>query len=90
MPWKSPPVPQGSVTAPRRMPKRSRSISMHMAWSAFSLSTRLMKTARASRRSSAAYHSLTVVGCGPSAASTTNSAVSQTLIAAYASPMKSG
>ena len=31
IPWKSDPVPQGRVTAPRRMPKRSRSISMHMA-----------------------------------------------------------
>ena len=82
MPLKSSPVPQGSVTAPRRVPKRSHSISRHMSKSAFSLSTRFTNTARARRRSSAAYQSLTVVGCGPSAASTTNRAVSHTLMAA--------
>lgn len=49
-------------------------MSRHISKSAFSLSTRFTNTARARRRSSAAYQSLTVVGCGPSAASTTNNA----------------
>ena len=90
MPSKSSPSPQGRVTAPRRVPKRSCSRSIVVAKLASERDRRFTNTARARRRSSAAYQSLTVVGCGPASASTTNRAVSQTLIAAKASPIKSG
>ena len=63
------------VTAPRRLPKRSRSSSMQVSKSDSGLSRRLTKMARHSDRSSAAYHRRVVVVWGPSA-STMKRAVS--------------
>ena len=90
MPAKASPVPMGMVTAPTRLPKRSLQASMALSKSDSGRSRRLMTTARAMDRSSAANHKRVVVVCGPSLASTTNRAVSAALMAVYASPTKSG
>ena len=81
-PWNSGPSPIGRLTQPRRLPKRSSSIAIVVSKSVFSRSMRLTNRARARGSSSAAYQSLTVVGWGPSDASTTNRAVSATESAA--------